>query len=371
MKKTISISILLVTALFLLSCKKNKKDSEPTPSPTPPGPTDTYNPPPASGDYYFFIDGANNPTLSWTKNFTDFRIYSSKLDGVNIFGFGNDTIVVYKGGTIYFGNVYNPSEMKTITCSKYVQYLSCINNVVVCYAVDGNNYYLGSCDYKNGERDITFNLLTVGETITSPIQHAGNELLAGGYNSSASLSFLAVSRNGKNWSYKGVPSSFPTTFNSIYKNYGNAYYAINPYFVKTTIDTSFASGSWSNTTFNSGQNTSDTAGYFNNDVLRKVGVNWISYGSVYSSASGNYIPAKNISTDNGATFTTTLLTGLPIKSSFYSFAFTKTHVLAYIYDSVANNGSYLTYVSSDFVNFSLATIPYVNMSTLKEVNYFE
>lgn len=366
MKKLNTLSILILSLVLLISCKKDKNNSDPTP--VTPAPVDTYNPAPAGGGYYFAKKNTSSE-LCWTKNFSDFNLFSSKLKNVTTFGFGKDTFVVFQDWNIYFGNIYNPSDMKTITCSRYVQYLSCINNVVVCYAIDGNNYYLGYCDYKNGEREITFNFLNNGETITSPIQHTGSELIAGGYNSSVSTPFLAVTKNGKNWSYKGVPSSFPTYNDAIFKNYNNTYYALNKFTIRTTTDTSFASGSWSNNIINFWPNTSDTIGSYQSEFLHKDGSNWVSYGCIASVASGKYIPAKNTSTDNGATFTTTLLTGLPLEQYFY--AVTKTHALAIVYDNVANNGTYKTYISSDFVNFSQTTILNIDPNVFKNSNYFE
>jgi len=366
MKNVNFLVTILLSLGILLSCKKKDKTS-PAPT-TPSGPTETYNPPPSGGGYYFFINSENS-AISWTKNFTEAKEYNSKLTGISTFGLGKDTLVVYKNGTIYFGNIYNPSDMKTITCSRYVQYLSCINNVVVCYAVDGNNYYLGYCDYKNGERAITFNFLTNGEYISGPIQHTGGELIASGYNNNLSVNFIAITRNGKNWSYKGLPSGVPSGNDVAYKNYNNTYYAISPYNFKFTNDTSFASGSWSSNSVGIWQNNSDTTGSFQSDVLRKHGTNWISYGNVYSTASGKYLAAKNVSTDNGVTFSTTLLNGLPVKQC--NFAFTKTHILAMVYDDVASNGTYKTYISSDFLNFTQLNNANFTPIFFKEVFYIE
>ncbi len=368
--KKLYFVLLLIPFLFVNGCKK-KDEGQPAPEGTPP-PPDTYNPPPTEGGYYFFKKIVSGE-LCWTKNFSDNRFFSSKLKNIGVFGFGKDTVLVYQQGNIYFGNIFNPADFKSITCSRYVKYISCINNVVVCYAEDNNNYYLGYCDYKNGERAVTFNLLTNGEHLTSPIQYVGDLLIAGGYNNSANLKFIAITRNGKTWSYKGVPYFISTYSDAIFKNYNNTYYSINPNSFNSTTDTSFASGSWSTNFVNITQNTSDSSGYFQSMFLRKMGTSWISFGSIHSSVSGKNIPAKNVSTDNGVSFTTSLLNGLPSNQTMYDyyFAVTKTHVMAYIYDLEANNGTYKAYISTDFLNFSQVSLSGVSASMFLESNCIE
>ncbi len=365
MKTKSTLALIAISILIFSSCKKDKKNNNP--APVPPGPTDTYNPPPAGGGYYFCFK-KNSTDLCWTKNFTDLTMFSSKLKGTQIIGFGKDTLVAYCDGKIYFGNVLNPSDFKSITCSKFPKYISCINKVIVCTAIDGFNYYLGYCDYKNGQTQVTYSLLNSGRYFTSPIQHTGTELIATAYDNNISASIVAYTRDGINWAYKGAPISFPTGSDMQFKNYSNVYYAIGNSNVKSTTDTSFATGSWTTLNLNINQNTSDTSGFYQSEILRKDGNNWVSYGFVYSNVSGNQVPAKNVSTDNGATFTTTLLNGLPLKQFYY--AVTKTHVLAFAYDWDLNNGSYIKYVSTDFLNFTLVNSA-VEVNQINNSHYVE
>lgn len=340
MKQSKIISIFCLTLLILNSCKK--KD-EPEPEPAPIIPSDTYNPPPAGGGFYMVNNGLNG--LSWTKDFITFTKYSSKIASSSCIGFSGDTVLIHTTDKVSFGNVYNPADFKSVSCSKTPSSISWINGVIVCYATDNSGKYLGSCNFKNGESSVTFTLQPTN-IYFGTLYNVGHAVVSSGSENGNII--LATTTNGRSWWYRSVPSSFPSGSSPTFKKYNGIVYAFNSSgTASSTSDTSFASASWTSIPINVFQNTTDSAGYFSSSIIRKQGNGWISYGYVYSAQSGRYLPAKNISTDNGATFTTSFLVGVPNTSPFY--AITKTHVMASCYDNTANLN--VPYVSSDALNF--------------------
>jgi len=352
MKRAKFICVILLSATLIFSCKKEKK-SDPGPS-TPPTPTDTYNPPPAGGG--FIMANFTDKGFCWTKDFISFTKYSSKLsNGWLFFSYAGDTIITHKSNsnTISFGNIYNPSDFKTINTAKALNAVSYIHGVVIGYAIDNNNYYIGHCDFRNGQTDMSFTLLPAGVQFAGDFCNVGHAVVS--FVSVNNVSLLALSRDGKSWAFKTTAAGFVPHSEFVIRKYNGVFHAIfgSGYFF-TTTDTSLVSTSW---TQNSGQiqtNTSDSAGIFNCFKYRKEGNNWVGYGYIYNSASGNNIPAKNVSTDNGSTYTTELLTGIPV-GKWYSYILTKTHAVVTYFD----NSQYRAFISSDFKNFT----PYSGSAT--------
>lgn len=362
MKKTNLPYILLFSMLLLIACKK-KDETEPEPAPVVP--VDTYTPPPAGGGFYFV--NRNSQEFSWTQDFITFKKYSSKIQFADCFGFANDTLLVYHNDKVTFGNVYNPADFKTVTCSKDLVYLSWINGVIVCYTSNNTGRYLGSCDFKNGESSITFTLQPTS-IYFGPLQHVGHAVVSVGSENGNSV--LARTTNGKSWWYSSTPPSF--SGGTLYiKKYNGVMYAYNSSgFIFSTTDTSFASTSWTNPTFTLNQNTTDTVGYFQSSFLRRQGNGWISYGYVYSTQSGNQLPAKNVSTDNGTTYSTSFLKGIP-NNKPYTYALSKTHSMVNFYDNSVND--FVLYISPDFLNHTAypGNNSTFNSGMFTEFSYFE
>ena len=309
----------------------------------------------------------NLQEFSWTQDFITFKKYSSKIQYAGCFGFANDTLLVYHNDKVTFGNVYNPADFKTVTCSKNLVYLSWINGVIVCYTSDNNGKYLGSCDYKKGESTITFTLQPTN-LYFGTLQHVGHAVVSVGSENGNGI--LASTTNGKSWRYTSTPSSFSGGTMFI-KNFNGVIYAYNyAGDISSTIDTSFASASWTNHSFTIGQNTTDTVGSFQSILLRRQGNGWTSYGYVYSTQSGKSLPAKNVSTDNGTTYSTIFLKGIPSNKP-YTYALSKTHSMANFYDNAVND--FVLYTAPDFLNYTVhpGNNSTFNSGIFTEFNYFE
>jgi len=331
--------LIFISSVLAVSCKKNKKtDNTPPPPITP---SSSYNPPPTNSDFYMI--NHENQGLCWTKDFLTFKKYSSKIGESSCHGYIKDTILLQVNNKIYFGNIFDPENHKTIDCSKTVNTVSWINGVITCFADEHPNKYLGSCDYKNGETQVTFTLLSSSDYYYT-FTNLGHAVVC------ATISGdLAYTRDGKNWQLKSATGiSFDTRFrksgSTFYKYSSNGNYS-------HTTDTSFATGSWTNIqSFSSTNNTSDSAGYFQHTNARISPPQITIFGYIYTPAN-NYVPAINVSNDNGNTFATTLLNGIPVqKFTGPVYAKTSNHTLVILYDNVSFK--YVPYVSTDNLNFT-------------------
>lgn len=336
--------ISVLTTIILISfvaCKKDKKKVDSHIQPAPPDPTASFNPPPAGSDFYMI--NYENQGLSWTNDFITFNKYSSKIDESSCFGYIKDTVIVYSNNKISFGSISNPKDHKEINCSKSLHEISMINGVITCYGTDGVGRYLGYCDFRNGETQVTFTNLTNGEYYYG-FSNLGHAVVAV-MNQSASNFTLTYTRDGKNWINRNV-SGFSSS--TLFRKFNNVFYGYSSASYMSTSDTSFKESSWFNYhSFTQYNNTSDSAGIFNYNFTRRNSSTLVLLGHV-NTPSGNKLPAKNVSLDNGVTFTTSLLNNVP--SNYWRYALTSTHTGVFVFDNLNNN--YIPFVSTDQISFS-------------------
>jgi hypothetical protein len=194
----------------------------------------------------------------------------------------------------------------------------------------------------------------------------GHAVVSQAFLPSSSSYSIAVTSNGKDWSYKSSFAS-ASVYLDHFKKFNNTFYAYGSNNIFYTSDTSFAGVSWNTHTMNISQNTSDSSGVFYNKVLRRENNNWVSYGYVKTPSNLN-LAAKNTSTDNGVTFSTTLFTGLGNSSTLEPvYAITANAVFARWF----LHGPY--YVSTNQLNFNLhpSNLNQYTAQHFNEWNYVE
>jgi hypothetical protein len=296
---------LILTTLVVVysSCKKkDKKEDELNTTPLP-----TINIPPASGDYWVTLrhDG-NNYKANWTQDFETFHLLTSEYNCSYLARCGDTLLIAGSEGNaqsfVAFGNINNPAGFKKINSSRYMQSVAFINGVVLALAVDGNNYYYGTCNANAGATDIVYTLSSA--SIFKTFNYVGHAVITNVTNSGVD-GYLGYTRKGNTWNITTSPKVNYSNFQ--YQKIGNTTYATTTYgsFYSTT-DTAYASA-WIDlsipTSVDSGSVYSRSPKYINGT--------WKSYCFASSPFTGNYIPFVFTSTVNGQSWNRQYLTGIP------------------------------------------------------------
>lgn len=343
--KKLNLMLIAISLIGIFSCKKKDK-SDTAPSTNNTGPTVTYNIPPAGGNFYVV---ASNLHVYWTKDFQSFSEYSSAITQADkVFGKGDTLFIVnVTTNSISFGNVYNPSGFITVTCAEKPISVSCIKGKLVVFAQNGSNYYRGYCDFKAGQTSVTLNLLPAG---TEFRKMNGLDYVVMGTAYVGGNGYVIFSKDGINWNVTGKSIGI---FSNFFKDGATVYLSSNMYLESTTDTASYGSANW-NSLPNVQNNSSDSAGSYNPQRIYKRG-NSIHAPGYIQTGYGNYIYANNVSTDGGATFTTTRLGGIPLNfggTNGNGFYFTRTHGLIF-----RGTTSPQLYLSTDLSNYSLISLP--------------
>jgi hypothetical protein len=350
-KSKLNLVFLLIGIICFPSCKKkdNPKEDEPV------VPVIATSPPPASGDYWLVRKNVTH--IYWTQDFEIYHELSADIDGQFIFLSGDTVLITgFYDGFLKYGNVSNPAGFRKIPFSKAVYSVGYTQGYIVALADEANNKYVGLCNIKKGETELKFTPLASGESF-SGLYKINNSLVS---NVSTNLGTSMTITSLKNDSIRWNPAPSPAQNMSFqYFDGGNGVtVAYNGNLCKTTSP-SLLSASWSyQNIFNT--NTSDSSGSFtpfevNDGGFLNIDGKWKIYGMIEMTANGHKIPAVNISSDNGASWQTTLLNGIPYSKTigdvfkYKCFASKKATFVMF-----ANGGVDLAYVykSSDGINFT-------------------
>ena len=309
--RILSLMLLLAVVLSFTNCKKKETTEDIV------EPVVVTNPPPAGGDYW--IINKSNTHIYWTQDFVTFNELSTSLIGTP-YMFGDTLVCVSNtsnAATISYGSIFNLSNFKTISSSKTFPSIGFIDGHFVAQTIDGNNYYLGYCNAKNGESNFSYTLQQNG-VYFEHFYRIRNVLMTKIHTSIGSnMAYSYFSNDSLKWMATAVPISGCNYYDGGNNLLVGYYYGQ----LATTSDINLNSATWSSITNLNYTNTSDSIGTFNfnnfvssptnNSGLYIVNNKWKVFGYVNVSSNDHNLPAVNTSTDQGATWQTTLLTGIP------------------------------------------------------------
>ena len=356
MKTNTALLVILAGLFFVQSCKKDEDDS-PTPK------TITVNQPPASN----YVYGTLVTTFStgtamkacWTTDGKEFFRFTDEFAGwsENAVNVCSDQLVLSYSPksdqyVVAFAPLNDLKHFTKISSSRNLTDVAIINGVVVGSANEGNNFYRGYCDTKAGETEMTFDLLPAS-TVFFGYQLLGSMLICkvqtvGGNG-------LAYTSDGKNWTITNEP-----VINSSYYYKNGKITAYTSYLAASNTGTDLSTGWVIDTLSDALMNFSDTIGQFNPTYKSIIprGTALYSYGSIYSFKSGKHYPCANISNDQGQTWNTLLLVGIPSYSNNTNWTgniISSSSLL--IIDNVPGDGTFPEgiYSSGNGIDFTLWT----------------
>lgn len=306
-------SLLVLSLVFIVACESSGENE----SSDDKKKEITINQPP-SGDYFIGIQQGESSHESqpvWTTDYITYTQLTDEFeDGVAKLWLDNDTIVLQGFQNIngdgkynlYFASINDLKNFITIKSIYQVNYAAVINGVVVAYSEFGHT---GSCQV--GSTEITWqSKLPTGTEIRAPFRVSRGELIAQA-TINGSDGYALTKDNGLTWSFNLAA-------------YGNGDIELIDGKSWSVDDTSwgyitsndFANGVWTSDSFNAflEGNTTNISGQFNVSGAKMVmhTNDWRIYGYIEKDSANMlfHYPAVNKSTNNGLTWTTSLLTGV-------------------------------------------------------------
>ncbi len=332
----LSLMLLLVVVLSFTNCKKKDTTEDIV------EPVVVTNPAPVGGDYWLTtMPYSQNNSVFWTQDFETFHELSTDLKSATQVFLMGDTLIVNCNSKIYYGSATNPSGFKSISSSMTASKIGYINGILVATSVDGNNYYVGYCNTKKGETSINYTFLS--SINYSDFKYVRNTLITNittGMGSTGAFSYFS------NDSLKWMATTFPFSNGKYYDGSNNMIIGFDGN-IHTTSDIDLNTATW-NHIYVSGNytNNSDSSGNFMSSSYFNINNEWKVYGTISSSITGNTISAVNVSTDQGATWQTTLLTGITYEHYYDSYTCFVSKTTTFMV------GQSKVYKSTDGINFT-------------------
>lgn len=274
--------------------------------------------------------------------------------------------------------VDDPSNTRFFGSDKYIRDVELLDGLLIAYAVDGNNHYLGYCDTNSDSEQFTYNLLTAGLSIP-PLDYIGSDYLLNVGDrivlkvQGANGTVLGHTGDGQTINFTVGPEgvshySYLYHDNKLWALFSNQWYHTDP----SNLDLS--SIEWTGGSIDT--NTTDIPGYFSApwEVIIR-GKEWRLYGTISAYEDGNITHVVNISTDSGSTWTTHELSGLTLDDDNFlgNVYWLGTNCIVQVWNNATGNTAF--YSSSDGINFtslsnsnSLDPYEYQDVSRLR---YFE
>jgi hypothetical protein len=308
MKKRIISSLIFSALLLIFSCESGSENSSSD------GKVDIKINKPPSGDYYIGVSYGeftrdNQPVFT-----TDFETYTQITNqftnGISSLWLDNDTLVVAEFQdsetakySIFFASVDDLEHFTTVTSIYRVSYAAVINGGIVAY----NEFnQIGTC--LAGQTDITWQTkLPTGTGITGPFRVSRGAMIAPASINSSDGYAISTSK-GLTWNFN-IP------------NYGNGdielidgkSWSVSQESWGYITSNDFANGAWVTDSFNDflEGNTTTQSGIFKTQSSKMLMFpnDWRIYGYIENDSNQTLYQysAVNKSTDNGVTWTTSLL----------------------------------------------------------------
>jgi hypothetical protein len=319
----------------------------------------TINQPP-SGDYFIGVqDGelSNENQPAWTEDFVTYTQITDEFeDGIANLWLDNDTLVIlgYQNIStdakydIHFASINDLKNFRTVKSIYNIEYAAIINGTLVAYNVFNQ---LGYCEA--GNSDITWLAkLATGTQINGPFRVSRGEIIA------------AANINGVSGIAKSSDSGLTWNINTVAYGDGDIELIDGKSWSRGSTSwgyissNDFANGTWTSDSFSESLegNTTNVTGQFKvgSSKILMHDSDWRIYGYIEKDSANTlyHYAAVNKSTDDGLTWTTSLLTGSSDNPEKIQGRVRSTSSLTII--EYAVDGTHLTdyYSSTDGVSFT-------------------